>query len=284
MTSMQTALDLARSRTITPRDLKLEIPEHTARYWTGGDPYSSHLMNAFSLLFPPGERFFMEAVRAFRAQVSDPVLQAQIRGFLGQEALHSREHKVFNTWLTKQGIDADGIERAVAADIEARRAQRTPIDDLAVTCALEHFTAIMAEGWLKEPTMRAAVSEPLRAIWTWHALEELDHKSVAFDVYRAVDGDEATRIRWMVRITIGFILGVTFLHLRLLSKDRQLNRPLAIFKSWWKYWGPRGYFTKRIPSYLRYYRRDFHPWQEDTRALIERFERELERGYVSSAA
>src|SRR4051812_32031257 len=100
--TMNQALELSRSRSITPRNLHLDIPADTPRHWMGGDPYSSHLMNAFSLLFPPGERFFMEAVRAFRSQITDPALLAQIRGFLGQEALHSREHKVFNDWLKKQ--------------------------------------------------------------------------------------------------------------------------------------------------------------------------------------
>ncbi|MDB4991294.1 MAG: metal-dependent hydrolase [Myxococcaceae bacterium] len=274
-TSTQTALELSRERLITPRQLDLEIPRDTQRYWFGNDPYGTHLMNAFSLLFPPGERFFMDAVRHFRTQLTDPVLLAQVRGFLGQEALHSREHKVLNAWLGTFGVDAQGIEDSVASDIEARRAKRTPIDDLAVTCALEHFTALMAEMWLNEPTLREQAVEPLRALWTWHALEELDHKSVAFDVYRAVNGDEATRLRWMRRITVGFVLGVSYLHLRMMYKDQQLTRPLTLVKSWWKYWGPRGYFTRQIPHYLRYYKRDFHPWEQDSRALIARFEREL---------
>ena len=109
---MPTALTKARSRTITPRDIALTIPAETPRYWMGGDPYSTHLMNTLSLMFPPGERFFMDAVRAFRAQLKDPQLIAQVRGFLGQEALHSREHRVFNRWLSRFGIDAERIDAA----------------------------------------------------------------------------------------------------------------------------------------------------------------------------
>ncbi|MDB4972156.1 MAG: hypothetical protein JWN48_497 [Myxococcaceae bacterium] len=281
VSTLQSALQRARERTIKPRDLDLTIPKETGRYWFGDDPYGTHLMNAFSLLFPPGERFFMDAVRTFRAQIKDPTLLAQVRGFLAQEALHSREHRALNDWLSTFGVDAHGIEEGVAKDIEARRAARTPIDDLAVTCALEHFTALMAEMWLNEPELRAKASEPLRALWTWHALEELDHKSVAFDVYRAVDGDEARRLRWMRRITVGFIVGVSYLHLQMMARDKQLDRPLYLLKSWWKYWGPRGYFTKLIPLYLRYYKRDFHPWEHDSRALIARFERELELAYAA---
>ncbi|HEX5660985.1 MAG TPA: metal-dependent hydrolase [Polyangiales bacterium] len=265
----------AQSRTIAPRNLELDIPTETPLRWFGGNAYYSHLLNAFSLMFPPGERFFMDSVRTFRDRIRTPALREQVRGFLGQEALHSREHRAFNRFLTSKGIDADGIESAIWQEILQRKATREPLDDLAVTCALEHFTALMAEMWLHEPELRALVPEPLRKLWTWHAIEELDHKSVAFDVYQEVGGDHARRMRWMRRITIGFIVGVSFLHIDLMRADKAFDDPLMIARSWWKFWGPRGFYTKRIPQYLSYYKPDFHPWEEDSRALIERFEREL---------
>jgi len=276
---MQNALAKARARTITPRQLEVDIPPHTPRYWMGGDAYSTHLMNALSLLFPPGERFFMDAVREFRGQVSDPGLLQQVRGFLGQESLHSREHKTFNQWLAKFGIDADGIEQAVTDEIAERKSKRTRLDDLAVTCALEHFTAIMAEGWLDETEMRESAVEPLRTLWTWHAIEELDHKSVAYDVYQEIGGDYERRRAWMLRISFGFILGVSIMHMRFMWRDGLFKRPGYLAKRWWKYWGPRGAFTKLIPSYLSYYKRDFHPWEHDHNALIARFERVLSERY-----
>jgi uncharacterized protein len=279
---MQEAVTRARARQIAPRDMSLDIPSDTPRYWMGGDPYSSHLMNVLSLLFPPGERFFMDAVRAFRHQVKDPHLLAQVRGFLAQEALHSREHKIFNRWLSRFGIDADEVEAAIAQEIVERRAKRTPIEDLAVTCALEHFTAIMAEAWLHETELREAAVEPLRSLWTWHAIEELDHKSVAYDVYHDIGGDYETRRRWMLRISVAFIVGVSIMHVRHMSRDGLFSRPGYVAKRWWAYWGPRGYFARLIPAYLKYYRRDFHPWAEDHTELIARFERELARTYQAA--
>jgi len=269
------ARKLAAERTISPRDLDLDIPRSIPRYWFGGEAYGTHLMNAFSLVFPPGERFFMDAVRHFRAEVRDPALLAQIRGFCGQEALHSREHKVMNEWLSSFGIDANGIEQRIGAEIAHRRSQRTPMEDLAVTCALEHFTALMAESWLRAPELRALAPEPIRSLWTWHAIEELDHKSVAFDVYRAVGGDERMRLRVMVRITIGFILGISLMHIGMMRKDGTFDRPRDVLRGWFRYWGPRGTFTRQIPAYLRYFRRDFHPWETDSRPLIAAAEREI---------
>jgi predicted metal-dependent hydrolase len=267
--------ELARTREIAPRALSVEIPAETPRYWMGGDAYTTHLLNAMSLMFPHGERMFMEAVRAYRDQLSDPRLLRQVRGFLGQEALHSREHRTMNAWLTTLGINADKYEEAVAADIERQRAKRGPIDDLAVTCALEHFTAIMAEAWLNEPEMRAQAHEAVRDLWTWHALEELDHKSVAYDVYAEVGGDYATRIRWMLIISFRFLLSVGSFQYFLLRGDKKLSDPVYLAKSWWKFWGPRGRFTKLLPSYLRYFKPNFHPWDDDDRALIAQYERAL---------
>lgn len=271
----EVAVSKAAARAITPRQLELEIPAATPRHWLGGDPYLTHLMNAFSLMFPQGERLFMDSVRAFRGQLDDEGLRQQVRGFLSQEALHSREHSVLNGWLTTLGFNAEAIDRAVGEDIARRRARRGPLDDLAVTCALEHFTALLAEMWLNEPELRDQAVEPLRTLWTWHAIEELEHKAVAFDVYRSVGGDYATRVRWMVRITFSFIVGISACHVHLMRADGEFKRPLHLAKRWWQFWGPRGLFTRLVPSYLRYYKRDFHPWEQDHTLLIARFEREL---------
>jgi predicted metal-dependent hydrolase len=145
-----------------------------------------------------------------------------------------------------------------------------------------NFTAIMAEAWLNEEELRVSAVEPLRTLWTWHALEELDHKSVAYDVYQEVSGDYATRIRWMLRISIAFVFGVSVMHTRFMMRDGLFKRPSYIAKRWWKYWGPRGYFMKLLPAYLRYYRRDFHPWEDDHSELIARFERELTQRAVAA--
>jgi predicted metal-dependent hydrolase len=267
--------NVVASREIKPRSFALEIPEGTPRHWLGGDPYMTHLLNAFSLMFPQGERFFMDSVRAFRDQLTDERLKRDVRGFLSQEALHSREHHVLNGFLTKLGFDAEGIDRAVGDDLARRRAARRPIDDLAVTCALEHFTALLAELWLARPELRELAVEPLRTLWTWHAIEELEHKAVAFDVYRNVGGSYKTRVYWMARTTVAFILGISLCHVHLMRADGELKGVRYLARRWWKFWGVRGLFTQLVPHYLRYYGRDFHPSEQDHTALIDRFEREL---------
>ena len=267
----------ARAHKIRPRPLDLEISADVPRYWMGGDPYSTHLLNALSITFPPGEKLFMSAVRALRDKVEDPALKEQIKAFLSQEALHSREHSALNEWLTKSGYPADKLEQEVADDIASRQASRTAYQDLAVTCALEHFTAIMAESWLKHPELREACHPELQALWLWHAIEELDHKAVAFDVYQAAGGEYARRALTMLVVTVGLIGGISIFQAQLMAHDNEHRNVRSWAKGLWKYWGPKGYFVKLIPSYLRYFRRDFHPWDSDETALMAAAEAELSR-------
>src|SRR5687767_8664396 len=97
----------ARAREITPRPMKFDFQAHTPRYWMGGDPFTTHLMNALSLTFPEGERFFVASVRALREHVKTPELARQVRGFLAQESLHRREHEAFNEFLRSVDVDVD---------------------------------------------------------------------------------------------------------------------------------------------------------------------------------
>lgn len=267
------ALERARARDIKPRDLKLSLHPDVPHHWMGGDPYMTHLMNAMSVTFPHGERFFMDAVRDLRGRVDDPVLAAQVRGFLAQEALHRREHSHLNDWLLQQGFPIDRYEAEVERLLPSRGAFSQPMIRLAVTCALEHFTAIMADAWLENDELRELCDPQVRKLWIWHALEELDHKSVAFDVYRAAGGWYSMRVVTMLITTVLFSAKVTQLQIRLMRRDRQLWNLKSWFKGVWRFWGPRGYFTRLLPAYLRYYHPRFHPWDHDDNEAITRFER-----------
>ena len=132
----------------------------------------------------------MRSVRALREHATDPALLEQVRGFLAQEALHSREHSALNQWLDQLGLPAARIEQAHrGAHRASAAASARALDNLAVTCALEHFTAILAKLLLTEPSLRERFHPSMLPLWYWHAIEELDHKAVAFDVYQAADGD-----------------------------------------------------------------------------------------------
>lgn len=263
------------ARVIEPRTVAFAFPADVPRYWMANDPFTTHLMNALSLTFPEGERFFVASVRAVKDRVTDPTLLKQVRGFLAQESLHRREHTALNAWLRDKGLPVDEMYEEIAALLSAPEKGGNPLIELAVTCALEHFTAIMAERWLTEDALREEAHPAVRPLWTWHALEELDHKAVAFDVYTAAGGSYALRVVTMFTVSLAFIAKVCDLHVRLLKHDGELMNLRAWAKGLYKFWGPRGHFTSLIPAYLRYYRPGFHPWEKDDSALIARFTKEL---------
>lgn len=136
---------------IKPRHMDFELPDPLPRHWHGGDAFKSHLFDAMSVLFPDGERFFIDSVRNFREQIADPLLKEQIRGFIGQEGHHSREHLVYSQRLKDQGYDITRIEKLAQARIRYTQKKFSTRRQLAATAALEHITAIMANGLLTNP-------------------------------------------------------------------------------------------------------------------------------------
>ncbi|MDO8696830.1 MAG: metal-dependent hydrolase, partial [Pseudomonas sp.] len=157
---------------IRPRHLDFNLPSPLPRHWHGGDAFKTHLFDAMSVLFPDGERFFIDSVRQFRDQISDPVLKEQIRGFIGQEGHHSREHLEYSNRLRELGYDIAAIERRAQARIRFTQKKFSAQRQLAATAALEHITAILADGLLKNPKALDGAIPQMSRLWRWHALEE----------------------------------------------------------------------------------------------------------------
>jgi predicted metal-dependent hydrolase len=256
------------TRSILPRPLRLRLDGHTPRTWIEGDPITTQLFNALSIVFPRGEKMFVDAVRAHKEHVTDPVLVQAVRDFIGQEVNHSRAHVEFNEWLASLGLPIAEFE----AEIEARMKRTealSPIRRLGATCALEHFTALFAIALLSHPELLEAMHEDVRALWLWHAIEELEHKSVAFDVFEASGGSHRTRVQMMMLATVTFLSRVARRHRRLMKEEGLLADRRGRLRSAWRMYGPGGVLAGALPNYLAYYRRDFHPTQIEDAALLE---------------
>ncbi|MCD6060460.1 MAG: metal-dependent hydrolase [Moraxellaceae bacterium] len=250
--------------------------EHLPRYWADSDPFLTHMLNALSATFPEGERMFIESVRAFRDRITDPEMKKAVSDFIGQEAMHSKEHLAYNAYAKRHGIDLGFIENFVTQRVAFIQKSLPPIRQLAITCALEHFTAILAEQMLTTPEFYEKLDPGARDLWLWHAVEENEHKAVAFDVYEQMGGSYAMRVRVMLLTTYFFISHQMWFHYRLLKADGKLGDLKMWARGLNTLWGRPGWFRKLIPAYLQYFRRDFHPWQSDTRALLEQWKRELD--------
>ncbi len=278
MKSETTAPTPVRDRRIPTRRMAFEeslqsVPKHFA---ADGDLIQSHLAAALSSVFPDGEDFFVRSVRNFRDQITDPELKRQVAGFIGQEAMHGREHRAFNDRLDELGYPAKKVERLTKWGLEMRERILSKKSNLAATAALEHFTATLAELVLSSQETRDMFgNEEVRNLFLWHALEESEHKAVAFDVYKAVGGGERLRTVTMNLLTFGFIAGMTLQVALSLLGDRDTYRRGKLRQSW-KRFRRSPIMRRELWDQLRDYNRpDFHPDDRDTTELVEHWRAQL---------
>ena len=239
-----------------------------------GDPIMSYVLMVLSSMFPDGEDYFVRSVRHFRDQITDPELKKQVAGFIGQEALHGREHRAFNDKLAELGYPTKTIERLVRRGLAVRERIQSPHANLATTAALEHFTAVFAERLLSSEEARGELGhDEVRSLFLWHALEESEHKAVAFDVYRHVGGSERTRRLVMNLVTASFVAGVTVAVAAGVALDKRARRDV---RGALRHLSASPFLTKDMWTKLReYVRPGFHPDDYDTSELVEQWRAEL---------
>ena len=263
----------ADARTITPRDPGFAFTDDLPVNWHSGDPAISHFYDGLSITFPEGERFFVDSVRTFADQITDPKLKAEVRGFAGQEAIHSREHELYNQHLRTNGLHPDTLERMMEFGLKIGR-KLPKKSQLAITCALEHYTALFAEVILSDPRVMEGAHPLYANMWRWHAMEESEHKAVAFDVLKTVDPGFAGYLRRIISMTITTINfnNVALIHQIYLMKQA---KELTNWRSWGRainhLWGRPGVWRRVMIGVLPYYKPSFHPNDSDTEALLEKW-------------
>ena len=243
------------------------LPKHFA---SDGDLIRSHLAAGLSALFPDGEDFFVRSVRHYRSEITDADLKRQVNGFIGQEAMHGREHRVFNDRLDQLGYPTKRVERLTKWGLATRERIAPPSANLALTAGLEHFTATLAELVLTNDEVQELFGhEAVRDIFLWHALEESEHKAVAFDVYKAVGGSERMRVWTMKFLRYGFVAFLAVQVLVSLLGDRATYKRGNLRRSW-KAFKRSPLISRDLWEQLKDYDRpDFHPDDRDTTELVD---------------
>ncbi|HVK26209.1 MAG TPA: metal-dependent hydrolase [Actinokineospora sp.] len=262
---------------VRARRIRFSYPAATLdRHYVKGDLVMSHIVAVLSAMFPEGEDLFVKSVRHYRDEITDPGLQAQVAGFIGQEVTHGREHRALNDRLREMGYPTRLVDRFTHyLMIRTDRVMPNRFQ-LAVTAALEHYTATIAERLLSNKRAQDLLGEgEVRSMLLWHALEESEHKSVAFDVYRATGGTERMRINTMRLVNVLFIpivIGFTALSLagdRATYHPTRLARSLAALRH-------SPFLTRSVIGKIRAYNRPgFHPSDADATELITRWHSEL---------
>lgn len=230
-------------------------------YWLGGDPFMTRFIDAMSINFPDGERFFMDSVRNFEAEVADPQLREDIRLFIRQEAQHGHAHDLFNDMIAAQGVNVPGVIKMIQTELGLAQKFLPKKVLLAMTAAAEHLTATIGEGMLElAPEILGSAHPQMRALYSWHAVEEVEHKAVAFDTYKTVNGDYATRAIALILMTLLIHVKITSIMRHMFKVDGISGKPLLVARGLWKMYGPNGIFTRLAPRYFAWFKPGFHPW------------------------
>ncbi|MBK7076410.1 MAG: metal-dependent hydrolase [Myxococcales bacterium] len=284
-TAAATAVDRAERPPITPRPGPREF-DGVPKHWFAGLPVPTQISNGVNLLFPAGERFFVRSVYHYLDRIDDPKLKEAIKGFGGQEGRHARSHEDFFAAMRGHGYEIDRFLKVyewLSYTLLERLAP--PPLRLAATAAAEHYTAIMAAGAAADVPLELA-HPAMRQLLYWHAAEELEHKSVAFDVLQQVNSSYALRVAglamstamlvsmwWTATLYLLWQDGITpWKAARSLRAMREVRPSEPIF---------RRVFLRGIRAYLR---RDFHPDQDDNYHLAKTLLAKAEAARVEAAA
>ncbi|SMG00047.1 metal-dependent hydrolase [Burkholderia singularis] len=270
---------------IIRRDIRFALPPERIGDWHINGVANTHYFNALSLMFPAGERFFIDAVRHYRDQIQDPELLKQVQGFIGQEAMHSREHVEFNDIAEAAGYPAHRLDRAFWAFAGLMTKWLPAPIRLALTIAFEHYTAIMTDLLLSDFERFHGSVDAYANMWLWHSMEETEHKAVAFEVWNAVI--KPGPMRYLMRTGSMLLTSIVFwgtnllFHLAFMKAHRRMygNVPgkLAFLR----------FFVKGIarlaPKTLAYFKPGFHPWSHDNRAHFAQIDKLLANIDASNA-
>ena len=220
--------------TITPRDLRVDRNTRNARWWHGGDPVATAYFNALSAAFPQGETFFIESVRRYRDSGRRAAAASRSRRSCSRRRCTPASTSSSTSCCAAAGYDTTAMDAETRRRVDEARA-RPPVVQLALTVALEHFTAIMAHSLLTEREPLPGAPEEIVRLWQWHAIEEIEHKAVAYDTFLAVTRHMRPLRRWALRCHVMVLVSLQFWYSnfqRMADFFRQdgINTP----RTWWR--------------------------------------------------
>ena len=272
----------------TRRDMKFVLDPDKITSWHGNSMHMSQFMNSMSLFFPVGERFFIHSVRLYRDQITDPELQKAVTAFIGQEAMHGREHDEYNEHMDARGLPSKWMEKQVWRLLEQIKAYAPKSLQLAATVALEHLTAIMGDMLLRDERILEGADPKYAALWRWHALEETEHKAVAFDVYKEVMKDNPAYGYALRSFALALATSIFFAMLypywiEMVRREKGLLNIRGWAKALNFQWGSPGGLRQVVPQWFEWFKPGFHPWDHDNSHYLENIDEQLAGTLPASA-
>lgn len=267
------------SVSIKPKKLGVKLGDSTPTNWFDDNPFLTQFFTAFSATFPLGEQFMIDTVRIFRGAVKDnDRLYKECAGFIGQEAHHSNEHEMMNEFMVERGMPVDKLETFIEWWLPIFQGLPEK-DQMAITGAAEHLTAMFGDLVLRNPEIMERVHPTVRPIWIWHAIEEVEHKAVTFDLFEAVDGDYVRRIYGYVlalALVGGFSVYGTLLFMWNDRQNFNIRHTFNGLNLMFGFGKEKGYLRKIVPQFFEYFKEDYHPWYHDNSELIAEWRGQLD--------
>ena len=269
---------------ITFRTMKFDFYDKGfPRYWHSDSASITFFFNALSSAFPPGEKFFCDSVVYFKNHLQDEELKKQIDLFVKQEMHHAFYHKKFNKMLESMGFDMKKAEQRNADFLNFARKNYNPMEQLALTLAFEHFTAALAFELLEKDDFKNRAHKSVGELWLWHAAEELEHKSIAMEVFLKMNGRYRTRLR-VYLVAFYYLFSIAFKNqFDMLKCDGRLTLKEYMITFWYLF-GPRGLLVGVLKSLFTFLRPGFNPQDHDTSYLHKKWEEENQSQIVGRAS
>ena len=222
-----------------------------------------------SVIFPAGERFFIDAVKNYRDTITDPQLLAEVNEFIKQEVWHGHAHQKYNDWLEQQGLPVEQAAQANFDRLQKVKNKYGPKIQLAVTVGIEHITAITSSTSLRNRTFYRNMHPHFEQVWRWHAIEEIEHKAVTMDVWNTINGKEKTLHRALITATMLYWYTVLSTTVRFLHADKQLWKWRNVRDAWDILFDKgAGMISAGYPLWKDFFKPKFHPNDHDDTLLL----------------
>jgi len=268
---------------VTVRRMRLPFERATTSpRWAMDNACISHFWNVLSCSLPHVERFIIDAARPFLHSVTDEKLRRELDAFIGQEGHHAHQHRRFNAVMREAGLDTERYERWFEGVLAAMNRVFGPTSKLALTAAFEHLASVFAAHYLRHTAPSRQAPPEIDAAARWHAVEEIEHKSVSCDLYKAMRGGYAHRVAMMLGVFPGMTLLVLAAQADLVRRDVGMPERGELLQALRYLFGEAGILRTALREVVRYVEPRFHPWDVDDSALIER-SREHYARYVIAA-
>lgn len=179
---------------ITVRRMPFRFPSKIDPLIVKEHPEESFLFIGLSLLLPHLEPYLIRSMTEAKKHIQDAALLLDVDAFIGQESQHYRQHALFNKSLVLHPYkDLPVLEAELADDYERFSKTRSLRFNLAYAEGFEALTAAMTVFTLKFKYVDK-IDPEIKDLFRWHMVEELEHRTVAFDVYHKVCGSYFYRV------------------------------------------------------------------------------------------